>query len=327
MNWDERGNLDLLAASSSFKEFATRSDTMSLVRCSFVILLFVPLIATQSQPPSPTPRKTAQDNQRKTGAKETETSSNHNDADKISTAIDQLTSEVASWKKQPASTPQKDDAPADWWLKWSTIISAVATFGIFVLAFFQWRAMRGHKEALDAMAEHMRDGLVETRKAADAAKKSAEVSEMALRLTQRADILVEACSIVDNTRAGFQIAPNNHVSVAFKNFGRTRAENVVYKIRLIIPGVPESDQINGPSPLGPGDSQTMSFIPFGAFLNQSTMNDIGTGAIIMRIKGTVSYADIFGDTHVVEVLARYSPKFQIFRHEENPDPEDVGNQQ
>jgi len=299
---------------------------MSLVRCSFVILLFVPLIATQSQPPSPTPRKTAQDNQRKTDSKETETSSNHNDADKISTAIDQLTSEVASWKKQAASTPQKDDAPADWWLKWSTIISAVATFGIFVLAFFQWRAMRGHKEALDAMAEYMRVGLAETRKAADAAKKSAEVSEMALKLTQRADILVDACSVIDNTHAGFKIAPNNHVAISFKNFGPTRAENVVYRVTLIIPGVPQSDQIIGPSPLGPGDTQTMSFSEFGAFLTPQTIKDIGDGRIILRVSGTVSYSDIFGDPHEVPVSCRYSRTFQGFIHDETPDPEGTEKQ-
>jgi hypothetical protein len=69
-----------------------------------------------------------------------------------------LTSEITSWEQPSSSAPQKNDASADWWLKWSTILSAIATLGIAVLAFFQWRAMKGHKEALDAMAVNMRTG-------------------------------------------------------------------------------------------------------------------------------------------------------------------------
>jgi hypothetical protein len=99
----------------------------------------------------------------------------------------------------------------------------------------------------------------------------------------------------------------------------------MYKVRLDIPGVPESDQSNGPTTLGPGDTETLSFLAFGGFLTPQTAKDVGPGKIIMRVKGTVSYNEIFGDPHDFEVLSRYSYRLQGFRHEEHPDPEDVEN--
>ncbi len=81
----------------------------------------------------------------------------------------------------------------------STVLLFVATVALCVVAYFQWQTMKGYEHALTTMASHMRRGLRvairQTRianKSALAAKKSAEVSEMALKLTQRSDILVDA---------------------------------------------------------------------------------------------------------------------------------------
>lgn len=164
----------------------------------FVILFFLPLLAAQSQPPPPTPRETTQDDKGKADSKQGEAANDQKGSDKISTAIDKLTSEVASWKKQSASTPQENDAPADWWSKWSTILLAIGTLAIAVLAFFQWRAMRGHKQSLEAMASHMESGLTETKKAADAAKESVESAKYSFIASHRPKLSVKFITTVSD---------------------------------------------------------------------------------------------------------------------------------
>jgi hypothetical protein len=144
------------------------------MRPSLIVLAFLCALPARSQPPSPAPSKSTQNDKSKSNGKQTETSDNKSAADQISSAIDRLTSEVASWKKQQGANPEKDDSSADWWLKWSTIISSVATVAIAVLAYFQWRRMGAHEKALHAMATHMKTGLSATTAAADAANKSAD---------------------------------------------------------------------------------------------------------------------------------------------------------
>jgi hypothetical protein len=282
------------------------------------VLIVLLGVLAQSQPPSPTPRKTAQNNKRKADSKQGEASNNQNATDKISTAIEKLTSEIASWKKQSSSTPQKNDTPADWWLKWSTILSAVATLGIAVLAFFQWRAMRGHKEALDAMATNMRTGLTETTKAANAATKSADVAELALRVSQRADVLLDNASMLDSAGVtGSPIKADSYVNLGFKNFGNTRALNVCFKMRLEIPGVPEGDNPTGPQVLGPGDTQHIRFAPLGSFLVSSTADGIRLGTISLRFSGTVAYDDVFGNHHTTRAEGSFHHTARVFTIEMN----------
>jgi hypothetical protein len=289
---------------------------MRSARLLAAALLFCILL--QSQPPSPTPGKTAQYNQRKARGKQSEESGNHEAADKISSAINKLTAEVASWKQQSSSAPQKNEAPADWWLKWSTIISAAATLCIAVLAFFQWRAMRGHKEALDAMAVYMRDGLKETKKAADAATKSADTAERALKLTQRADVLLSGVSLRDSAGVDASpVRPDSYVILEFKNFGRTRAENVVFEIMLVIPDCPSSVKHLGPMVLGAGDTQALRFQAFGEFLTELIASGIGDGTIKLSFTGKVSYRDIFDVVHTTSPSGVFHSKMRYFVTEQN----------
>ena len=79
-----------------------------------------------------------------------------------------------------------------------------------------------------------------TETAANAAKKSAEVAEMALRLGERADVLLNAVALTNDPEvlsSNIPINPHCRVNMEFKNFGRTRAQNVRCLIGLIIPGV------------------------------------------------------------------------------------------
>ena len=137
-----------------------------------IAVLFFSGCLAWSQATSPTPPAVRQDNKSNAAGKKAEAPNDQNGADHISSAIDKLTSEVASLKKQANANSDsgKNYPPSDW-------ITAFATLAIAILAFFQWRTMLQHKYALDAMATHMESGLTETTTAANAAKDSADTAK------------------------------------------------------------------------------------------------------------------------------------------------------
>jgi hypothetical protein len=225
------------------------------VRTTALVFLTICSFA-QSQPRSPTPPKVAQNQQQGKDAKRNVSDGSGN------TISSPLVSPFSQKQSSEKSSKQTQDSPSNWWLIIPTIVIAVATA---VQVWVYCRQTEYARRGLGMAIHQARTANI----SALAAKKSAELSEMTLKLTQRADILVDACYIILNTRGGSQLAANNNVEIVFKNFGPTRAENVIYKISLEIPDVPQTDRSNGPCPLGPRDTQTLSFIPFGKFLTDS----------------------------------------------------------
>jgi len=147
--------------------------------------------------------------------------------------------------------------------------------------------------------------------AANAAKKSAEVAEMALKLAERADVLLNAVSLtVDPTVVSTDgpINPHSRVSLELKNFGRTRAQNVACRIGLVIPGVPESVPPRELFILGPGAAQLVLFQTFKETLTKKTYEDIASGGIDLKIAGTVTYEDIFGESHTIACKGVLDPR-------------------
>ena len=134
------------------------------------------LLLAQSQPPSPTPAKPTQKSKGTATDKQVEVSSIQGDANSLSAAVDKLTSEIASWKKQESAKQDKTDTSAERWAIGSAAVSATATIAIAILAFFQWRSMDKQRLAMDMQAKYMSDGLIETRRAVDAAKASADTA-------------------------------------------------------------------------------------------------------------------------------------------------------
>jgi hypothetical protein len=150
-----------------------------------------------------------------------------------------------------------------------------------------------------------------TETAANAAKKSAEVAEMALKLGERADVLLNAVALtMDPTVLSTNSAINiySRVNMEFKNFGRTRAQNVRCLIGLIIPGVPETVPPREPFILGPGATQLLTFEQFSATMTQKTYQDIAGGVIDLKFAGTVTYEDIFGESHSITCRGLLDPK-------------------
>jgi len=151
---------------------------------------------------------------------------------------------------------------------------------------------------------------------ARAAKRSAENDERTVRLTERADILLDD--------AGFE-TPSGHIDVrsritlSFKNFGRTRANNVALNVRLIIPGVPnvpvlkEIPKIN----IGAGETKEVKFQSFGDVTTQFVLRNILEGNTTLQFVGEIAYDDVFGGHHIVDCEGEYHPQLRSFECTKN----------
>jgi hypothetical protein len=198
------------------------------------------------------------------------------------------------------------------WLKAHESL-AIWLEGVALVAIFIWDRVdshQAHRETLKQM-NFMQRQAAATETAANAAKKSAEVAEMALRLGERADVLLNAVALtMDPEVLSTNIAINPHcrVNMEFKNFGRTRAQNVRCLIGLIIPGVPETVPPREPFILGPGATQLLTFESFARTVTQKTYEDIAHGVIDLKFAGTVTYEDIFGESHTITCTGLLDPK-------------------
>jgi hypothetical protein len=186
--------------------------------------------------------------------------------------------------------------------------------GLALLAIFFWDRKdhkEDHKETIEQMKIMSRNA-VAAETAANAAKRSAEVAEMALKVVERADVMLDAVSLTMRTAQALHtnvpLSPYSRVSMELRNFGRTRADNVRCNINLIIPGVEQSERVPpDPFVIGPGASQTVMFRTFKESLTEKTYKDIESGAIDLKFAGTVSYEDIFGESHSVTCKGLLDP--------------------
>jgi hypothetical protein len=299
----------------------------------YIALLFLGIGFAQSQPPSPTPPKGSQVNQQPRATDQGQIRPK-DERSKDDTVI--INNQFPAPPQNGAEKDSHDKTKGEPRIELgdiSTRLLAVFTFLLVVVAVLQWLTMRGHERALTLMAKNMRRGLrISIRQtritniAALAAKKSAEVSEKALKLTQRADLLLDASSIVGPSGKFPGVVASSCVVTNFKNYGPTRADNVVFKVNLDIPGVPNAEQSLGPGVLGAGDIQAIRFASFGDFLSGATMSDINTGKCVMRIKGIVTYSDVFGEPHEFFVNSRYNARTRTFRAQEQQNTEEFYEQ-
>ena len=116
----------------------------------------VGLLAAHSQPPSPTPPKTGQDNERKANPIQQETRTNQDPAKPVPLPPNAGRPVVASYNQQAAGKQNEGEPASNRWLVTIAILNFVATAMLAVLMLFQWRTMEKH-------SRHMICGLVLTR--------------------------------------------------------------------------------------------------------------------------------------------------------------------
>lgn len=148
-----------------------------------------------------------------------------------------------------------------------------------------------------------------TRIAADAAKKSAETCELALKLDGRADVLLENAGLVTSRPELFinaKIRSTCQVALDIKNFGRTRAQNVRCLVGLEISGTPGAKWPQGPFILGPGETQRIMTQTFQEALNEETYEKIANGEASFGFSASITYDDIFGESRALNCEGIYN---------------------
>lgn len=158
--------------------------------------------------------------------------------------------------------------------------------------------------------EQMKASADAARISADAAKKASDIAEQALRISERADLLLDQVGF--NT--GMQpLTGDSRVMLTYKNHGRTRAKNVRFAIKLIVPTVPNypAEELT-PVAVGANDTQSVSFHSFRQWVTQETFQKIASGELEMRFEAHASYEDVFNLTHTSINTGLFYPKTRTF---------------
>jgi hypothetical protein len=159
-----------------------------------------------------------------------------------------------------------------------------------------------------------------SQKSAETAAWSARQAEKALHLTERADVLLEGVSL-STPGVACQTPPftlETVITLRFKNFGRTRANQVSSHFWL---GVPNAQLVEQPSNVvtivGAGDSFLLAFNPVHECLNKATFEKILAGEVPFRFQGEITYKDVFGFEHRTKCVAILRHQPVSFEVEEN----------
>jgi hypothetical protein len=151
----------------------------------------------------------------------------------------------------------------------------------------------------------------------DMAERSAVFAQTALKNTERADVLLESAGIVfSGTR---QFDGDARLVLRYKNFGRTRANRVIVKARMIIPET-AIDAPAHPVPtmvMGAGQEQSVSFQRFREFLRNEDFQRIVLGSTVLRFEGWIVYEDVFGDSYTTRNVGLFDHRTLSFRMEES----------
>jgi hypothetical protein len=257
-----------------------------------VVIALLLQIPRPSQPPPPTPPKATQDKQR------------HEDADK---------SYVDAKKKTPRDTPAtlpenisvgrsserknrtedtKNEPAPDWITRFTAVIAVAAIIQLYIY----WK-----------QAYYMRRSLEETKKAADAATKGADVAEKALRLSHRAYLGVGEFAF--EFSAAEQMPRITYVVI---NSGRTRAKLLkstsTYTIGIPLP--PDPLYANPIIDCAEMQVEPGQWFRRGDILTACTpdqFEDIKSGALAFSYWGYIHYRDEFGQSHTTSFCVTYDP--------------------
>jgi hypothetical protein len=151
---------------------------------------------------------------------------------------------------------------------------------------------------------------------AELAERSAVFAQMAVKTSERADILLDGASIKLPFSRVFD--GNARLVLIFKNFGRTRGTTTSSGVSLIIPNLPiKTPVFELPSTVvGSGKEMIVSFDAFRIFLDKPTFIGIRQGTIPLRFESWLVYRDVFGGSYTTRNVGIFDPRTFAFRLEE-----------
>ena len=162
----------------------------------------------------------------------------------------------------------------------------------------------------------LRQSVIAAKQSADTAERSATFARNAVRDSERADILLEAAGIV-RAQSGV-VDGDSRLMLRYKNFGRTRAKDVRFKVSMLIEGtnLPNATQHLPTMVMGPGQDQTITFETFRGCLTESTFKQIVQGKITLRFDSLVVYEDVFGGSYTTRDFGIFDHRALSFRMEQ-----------
>lgn len=204
----------------------------------------------------------------------------------------------------------------DWWARIPNIATAIGTLALAVIGFFAAKIALGTLDKIKEQTEHAKTAAEAARDSANLAMRSAGFSEQTTRNSQRADVLLESAGIVCAQSGVFD--GDARLALKFKNFGRTRANDLTFRIRLIIPGMQDNQAPPMPKMvLGAGQEQEVSFHRFREFVTERTFKEIASGRLSMKFESWLVYKDVFGDAYTTRDFGTFEHSTVRFRIEEN----------
>lgn len=230
----------------------------------FVILLFLPLLAAQSQPPSPGPPKGGQVDQQKNHANQGQIQSEDQVSKGSPIIINNQISTAPSDRAEKGNNKQTENEASsngisDWLL-------ALFTALLVVVAVLQWITMRGHAHELGVIAGQIRTALTETMKAATAARDSADTAQRTYIASHRPKLTIRFVMLINEiAEAGdMQMSGSFQVFNVGDSAAKIRASysEVIFGDSLPPRSTSYSEsmgELSGEIELLSGQSQTISF--------------------------------------------------------------------
>lgn len=269
------------------------------------------LLIAQSPPPPPAPTKATQEKKGDSRVEDRESTKTTSPTQTLATAVNQATATPTKKTTQNKGTPNSYISTINWRFVNAGLLTLVNVL-LVVVGFLQWRSTR-------KQGGYMRDGLAETKRAADAASASADVAKQAVELaerntavTERAVVLIE--SVVGEPQEGGAwpyLRGSNVIIFTLKNYGATVAYDV--KITGEVKCTGKSLGING--------AQGVTMAPQGSnqWITASLLTKIPDREInVLNRDGgltyeiDVTYADAFGKTHQYRAMGQYIPLLRGF---------------
>lgn len=230
-------------------------------------------------------------------------------------ALDEIPSQKtqANPRQEQQGTIEKWFNPTtipNWAIVLVTLIYVCVSIGQFVAIRRQAKFARRTLRAINRQADIAVEGVVETRKAAEAAKKSANVAEASLTVVERAWL-----AVLFHQPFQPKAGAHNPIYYFVKNTGHTVAFLKERKLNAL-PWkgcIPEREL--APKPTGvlptiaaifPGDKFPLEGLVDIDF-TQQMINDAATGQFIFDVYGYVAYDDTFGIRHITRFCQAYNP--------------------
>jgi hypothetical protein len=149
----------------------------------------------------------------------------------------------------------------------------------------------------------------ESKRSADAAESAAKTAELSLKIGERPYLWAPAMI----PQSSFPSKERVQIDIQIYNYGKTPAMDVHPAFNVFINDmkIPRKTDDKGQGILPPGATLTDPF--WITPDNEAVFRDVESGKSKFSIRGTITYTDVFQDSHITEVCSLFNPQDQKFK--------------